>query len=66
MSLIYCVIGVEFNIHNVPARISILGSFTRQEDAIKFRELQTKYTMVDIIESNLNEINENIDNVIEL
>ena len=47
--LIYCVVGIECNIYNIPIKMSILGSFTESEKAIEFRNKQKQYTTVDIV-----------------
>ena len=64
--MLYCVIGVEFNSFNIPIKISILGSFTNQEEAINYREQQKQFTLVDIVETTINNINENVENSMEL
>ena len=58
--LIYCVVGIECNIYNIPIKMSILGSFTESEKAIEFRNKQKQYTTVDIVETYVNDVKENI------
>ena len=48
---VYCVVGVEYNMNRVPSKISILGSFTDCNKAIAFRGKQKGYTVIDIIET---------------
>lgn len=60
-TIVYCLVGVEFNMTNVPGNIHILGVFTSQEAALKAREKKyAEVTFVDIVETTLNKINENI------
>lgn len=65
---IYCVIGVEYNINRVPSKISILGSFTDCDKALAFRKKQPGYTIVDIVETVVdNEIeNSKVENNMDL
>jgi len=63
---IYCVIGVEYNINRVPSKISILGSFTDCDKAIAFRRKQTGYTIVDIVETMLDNENTNVEHQMDL
>lgn len=63
---IYCVIGVEYNINRVPSKISILGSFTDCAKAIAFREKQSGYTIVDIVETMLDNENTNVEHQMDL
>ena len=66
MIIIYCVIGVEYNEYNMANKISILGSFTNQDEALKFRTNQPKYTNVDIIETTIDDSNDNLENEMQL
>ena len=50
------VVGVECNEYNIPIKISILGSFTNVDKALVFRNKQSQYTTVDIIESYLDNL----------
>jgi len=65
---VYCVIGVEYNMNRVPCKISILGSFTDCNKAIAFREKQKGYTVVDIIETMLDneKYNTNVEHEMDL
>ena len=59
MTCIYCVIGIEYNIMNIPLKMYILGTFTDVEKALAFRNKQKQYTIVDIVETIIDDITEN-------
>ena len=54
--LIFNVVGIERNQYNIPTKVSILGSFTDVDKAMAFRNKQSHYTTVDIIESFLDNL----------
>lgn len=58
-NIVYCLVGVEFNMTNVPGNIHILGVFDDINMALKAREKKyNNISFVDIVESKLNQINE--------
>lgn len=58
-NIVYCLVGVEFNMANVPGNIHILGVFTDINLALKAREKKySNISFIDIVESKLNQINE--------
>lgn len=62
-NIIYCVIGIEYNSIRVPSKIVLIGSFTNPEKAIKCRDIQSGYTLVDIVETSINDTkNMNLEN----
>jgi len=59
---VYCLIGVEFNMAQVPGNIHILGVFTDEYTALKAREKKFAHiSFVDIVETTLDKINENVE-----
>jgi hypothetical protein len=44
---------------NVPIKMSIIGTFTDVDKALEFRKKQKKYTVVDIVETVVDNITEN-------
>ena len=61
-NIVFCLVGVEFNMANVPGNIHILGVFTDINLALKAREKKyVNISFVDIVESQLNKINESIE-----
>jgi len=68
MTCIYCVVGIEYSIMNVPIKMSILGTFTNIDKALEFRRTQKKYTIVDIVETVIDNIieNEEVENEMDL
>lgn len=60
--IVYCLVGVEFNMSNIPGNIHILGVFTNVDLALKARErTYLNISLVDIVETTLDKINDNID-----
>jgi len=53
---------------NVPIKMSILGTFTNIDKALEFRRTQKKYTIVDIVETVIDNIieNEEVENEMDL
>ena len=61
-TIVYCLIGVEFNLEHIPGNIHILGVFTDLEEALKARgKKYSEVSFVDIVETTLNKINENVE-----
>lgn len=60
--------GIEYIIMNVPIKMSILGTFTNIDKALVFRKAQKKYTIVDIVETVVDNIieNEEVENEMDL
>ena len=55
---IYCVIGVEYTMENVPGKIHLIGTFTDVNQALKVREKKfPNVTFIDIVESTLDKVN---------
>ena len=63
---IYCVIGVECNSYNVPIKITILNSFLDINDALEYRNKIQQYTIVDIIETSINNCIEDQENSLSI
>jgi hypothetical protein len=63
---IYCVIGVECNSYNIPTKITILNSFLDVNDALEYRKKIRQYTIVDIVETSINNSIENQENTLFL
>ena len=68
MTCLYCVVGIEYSIMNVPIKMSIIGTFTDVDKALEFRKKQKKYTVVDIVETVVDNIieNEDVENEMDL
>jgi hypothetical protein len=59
---VYCLIGVEYNMGNIPGNIHILGVFTDVNKALEARDKKYKsISFVDIVESNIDQINNEIE-----
>jgi len=60
--IVYCLLGVEYNMSNTPGNIHVLGVFTNIDLALKAREKSYQnITLVDIVETTIDKINNNIE-----
>ena len=60
--IVYCLIGIEYTSPNNPGNIHLLGVFTDVNLALEARDKKYKnISFVDIIESMIDKINDNIE-----